>query len=255
MSDAHVLWLGHASALVAFGHDRILIDPLGRRRSLSAAPYQTVAITHSHVDHLNRWTLKALDKSARLVVPKGARPIVDDLGFSEVIEVEPGDGVECGSTELIAVETKHDSGRWRRADSPICVGYLIQHEGIVVHHAGDVDMSTWETFDALGKKHQVHATLLPIGGMLPVWYYRLRAKKLDRGVHIDPDRALEIAERMGANCLVPVHWGTVSLRLGQGSRAPKERLVRVAESSSAQSLVRVLEHGQRLTLTTSRDGT
>jgi L-ascorbate metabolism protein UlaG (beta-lactamase superfamily) len=252
--DAHVLWLGHASALVSFGDERILIDPLGRKRALAVAPYSTILITHAHVDHLNRWTLAKLDKSVKLIVPKGAADVVATLGFSQVLEAEPGDHFSCGSVDVIAVETKHDNGRWKKSDKPICVGYILQRNGVVVHHAGDVDMSTFEVFDEIGRQFEIDATLLPIGGMLPPWYYRRKQQALDRGVHICPETALGIAERLSAIHMVPIHWGTVNLRLFHRAAAPRDHLVEIAESRGVRQLVQVLGHGQALELTRRGDG-
>lgn len=246
-------WIGHATALVDIGGERVLVDPLGRRRCLAAGEVHTILITHAHIDHLNRWTLSALDKAAHVVVPRGARHLVADLGFADVREAEPGDQILAGSLEITAVETRHDSGRWRKGDAPICVGFVIAKDGVIVHHAGDVDMSTYELFEDLGQRFRIDATLLPIGGMLPVWYYRWRRGALDRGIHIDPDTALDIAQRLGARTMVPVHWGTVHLRLGPPS-APRRRLEVVAEGEGLSDLVRVLSHGQALDLTT-RGGT
>lgn len=244
---ANVTWIGHATALVELGGERVLVDPLGRRRCQPLEGYQTILITHAHIDHLNRWTLSQLDRGAHLVVPKGAAPLVEDLGFSRVTEVEPGDDLALGHLDLVCVPTRHDPGRWRRGDSPICTGYVFSAGGVQVHHAGDVDMSNFELFDELGERFDFDVTLLPIGGLLPVWYYRLRRSALDRGVHIDPDTALELAERLQAKQMVPVHWGTVHLRLGP-TAAPRRRLERVASSEGKSELVRVLDHGEALEL-------
>jgi L-ascorbate metabolism protein UlaG (beta-lactamase superfamily) len=204
--------------------------------------YSAILITHAHVDHLHRWTLAKLDKSAKLIVPKGAGAIVSNLGFSQVIEVEPGDQLVSGKLDIIAVETKHDPGRWRKGDSPTCAGYVIARSGYQIHHAGDVDMSTFDVFEDIGQKFSLDATLLPIGGMLPVWYYRWRKKHLDRGVHIDPDTALHIAERLGASKMIPIHWGTVNLRLGPPSM-PARRLRKLASTLKLDHLIDVLAHG------------
>jgi L-ascorbate metabolism protein UlaG (beta-lactamase superfamily) len=246
---AAVTWLGHASALVDLEGERVLVDPLGRRRARAAGRVDTILITHAHVDHLNRWTLGGLERDARLVVPRGAAPIVADLGFREVREVEPGDQIAVGGLEVECVATRHDHGRWRKGDRPIAAGYVIARHGVAVHHAGDVDMSDFALFDELGRRFALAATLLPIGGMLPVWYYRRRRALLDRGVHIDPDTALDIARRLGARAMVPVHWGTVHLRLGSPA-APRRRLEEVAAATGAAGLVRVLDHGQALDLLT-----
>ncbi len=247
---AQVTWLGHATAMVSFGESRVLIDPLGRRRTSKLPDYAAILITHSHVDHLNRWTLGKLDKQAMLIVPQGAGPIVADLGFSLVKEVEPGDqlsigGMSMGRLSVECVPTRHDNGRWRKGDSPLCTGYVISANGVSIHHAGDIDMSNFTLFDDIGKRFALDATLLPIGGMLPVWYYRRRQSALDRGVHIDPDTALAIFEQLGARTLIPIHWGTVNLRLGPPS-APKNRLLRVAKAANKLERVSILAHGESL---------
>ncbi len=237
-------WLGHASAVIAIDGRRVLVDPLGRGRALAAGPIDAILVTHAHVDHLNRWTLKALDRATRLIVPKGAGPIVADLGFAQVTEMEPGDHLEIGGLDVIGVPTRHDSGRWRKGDAPACTGYVVGRGGVAVHHAGDVDFSDHAVFDDIGKRFDLAATLLPIGGMLPVWYYRWRRTALDRGVHIDPDCALDIFERLGARALVPVHWGTVNLRLGPPG-TPRRRLEQLAAAREVAG-VRVLAHGSTL---------
>ncbi len=241
-----VTWLGHATAVIAMGGRRVLVDPLGRARTRGAGTVDAVVITHSHVDHLNRWSLKAVDRSTLLVVPRGAGGIVADLGFREVREVEPGDHLDLGGVDLVAVPTRHDNGRWAKGDAPICTGYVVAKDGLAVHHAGDVDFSDHAVFDDIGKQFALAATLLPIGGMLPVWYYRWRRTSRDRGVHIDPDCALDIFQRLGARHLVPVHWGTVNLRLG-GAHGPRRRLEAVAEAGAVPG-VRVLAHGEHLPL-------
>jgi L-ascorbate metabolism protein UlaG (beta-lactamase superfamily) len=245
--DASVTWIGHASALVDIGGERVLVDPLGRRRCKGLEEVAAVLITHAHVDHLNRWTLASLDRSARVIVPRGAARIVADLGFSEVREIEPGDQLAVGKLDIACVPTRHDPGRWRKGDGPTCSGYIVARDGVAVHHAGDIDMSDFEVFEEIGRQVRIDATLLPIGGLLPVWYYRWRRKALDRGVHIDPDTALAVAQRLGARAMIPVHWGTVHLRLGPPS-APRRRLIQVAAAEGQSHLVRVLSHGESLSL-------
>lgn len=244
-----VTWLGHATALIDIGGEAVLVDPFGRRRARSVAGcYRAVLITHAHIDHLNRWTLKQVDKDVDLVIPKGAGHIVADLGFRKVIEAEPGDVIALGKLDVIGVPTKHDRGRWRKGDAPDCSGYVVTRGEHAIHHAGDVDMSDFDVFEDIGRKFQLDATLLPIGGMMPTWYYRWRRKALDRGIHIDPDTALHVAQRLNARRMIPVHWGTLNLRLGQLANAPRRRLIDVAAASDTTHLIHVLGHGERLSL-------
>ena len=249
MRASSVTWLGHATALAELGGARLLFDPLLRTRARAAGKVDVVLVTHSHVDHLNRWTLKAIDRAVHLVVPRGAAAIVRDLGYARLTELEAGDQLEASGVEITAVPTRHDHGRWRKGDSPIALGYVVRGGGVTIHHAGDVDFSDHTIFDDIGKRHAIDAALLPIGGMLPVWYYRWRRALHDRGVHIDPDCALDIFERLGAKALVPVHWGTVNLRFGLPSM-PRRRLAKVAAARGVGG-VRILAHRERLVLASS----
>jgi L-ascorbate metabolism protein UlaG (beta-lactamase superfamily) len=241
-----VTWLGHATAVAELGTSRVVFDPLLRSRARRAGKVDAVLITHSHIDHLNRWSLKAVDRETHLVVPKGALPIVADLGFAKVTEVEPGDQLAIGGIEITAVPTRHDHGRWSKGDSPIALGYIVTRDGHTVHHAGDVDFSDHAIFDDIGKRFAIDAALLPIGGMMRLSYYQKRRHLLDQGVHIDPDCALDIFERLGARALVPIHWGTLNFAIGAVT-APKRRLIAAAAERGIDK-VRVLVHGERLDL-------
>ncbi len=242
-----VTWLGHATAVAELGRSRVLFDPLLPWRARRAGGVDAVLITHSHVDHLNRWSLRAIPREAHLVVPRGCKGVVSDLGFARVSEMTAGDQLAIGDLEVHAVATRHDNGRWSKRDLPECVGYVVRSGNVTVHHAGDVDFSDHRVFDDIGKQFAIDATLLPIGGMMPVWYYRARRAKLDRGIHIDPDCALDIYERLGAKALVPIHWGTLHLPFGLPSM-PRRRLEKIALAKNASG-VHILAHGERMNLT------
>ena len=246
-SGPTVTWLGHATAVADLGTTRVLFDPLLRSRARAAGKVDAVLVTHSHVDHLNRWSLKAVDRDTHLVVPMGAKHIVADLGFREVTELTAGADLEVGGLAITAVPTRHDFGRWRKGGTPEAVGYVVTAGGVTLHHAGDVDFSDHAVFDDIGKRHTIDAALLPITGMLPVWYYRWRRGVMDGGIHIDPDCALEIFERLGARALVPVHWGTVHLPFSLPGTA-RRRLTRIARERGKTNAVRVLAHGESLGL-------
>lgn len=228
----------------------MVFDPLFRSRARAAGRVDAILVTHSHVDHLNRWSLKAIHRDTHLVVPKGAGRVVTDLGFAKLTEVNPGDALEVNGLTVTAVETRHDQGRWRKGDAPAVLGYVVSHAGITVHHAGDVDFSDHSVFDDIGKHHSIDVTMLPIGGMMPLRWYQRRRHLMDKGVHIDPDCAVDIYERLGAKALVPVHFGTLNFRLGS-PLAPARRLEQITAERGLGG-VEILRHGQQLGLTPRR---
>ena len=155
-------WLGHATAVAELGRARVLFDPLFRSRTRAAGKVDAVLVTHSHVDHLNRWSLKAVDRETHLVVPKGAKGVVADLGFAKLTEMTAGDQLEVNGMQITAVPTRHDFGRWRKGGDPEALGYVVASEGVALHHAGDVDFSDHAVFDDIGKRHAIDAALLPM---------------------------------------------------------------------------------------------
>ena len=117
-----IRWLGHATVLIELDGVRILTDPVLRSRVLHlrrAVPLEldelegldAVLVSHVHYDHLDLPSLRRLDRDVRLVVPKGAGPLVRSRGFRSVEEIVAGDDVVVGSTSVRAVPAEHGSSR------------------------------------------------------------------------------------------------------------------------------------------------
>src|SRR5881275_2273373 len=96
MSDCRVTYVGHATTLVELDGVRLLTDPVLRRRVAHlrrAAPISSpgepdaVLISHAHLDHLDRASLRMLSRECAVVVPRGLGDIVSSLGFRQVQEL------------------------------------------------------------------------------------------------------------------------------------------------------------------------
>lgn len=213
MAD-ELTWIGHSSLTLTLDGVRLLSDPVLtgrvahlRRRSASPSldvrQCDLVLISHAHLDHLHRRSLRlvsAASPGAVVVTPRGTGRLVADLGWQEIHEVAVGDTLNVAGVQITATEARHKGGRGRRDDPSMPpVGYLVERAGRRVYLAGDTDL-----YPAMATLGPLALAAVPIFG----WWRRL-------GVgHLDPDRAAEAVVLLDPARVVPVHWGTFAPETG-----------------------------------------
>ena len=236
--------------LLELGGVRLLTDPVLRPgfahiRRHAAPPAAAVSehvdavlISHLHLDHLDLASLRSLDGSFRLLVPKGAGAFLRGQGFTQVEELACGESRDVAGVEVVATPAVHDARRWPViGPRAVPIGYVIR-AARSVYFAGDTDL-----FDAMdGLEPELDVALLPVWGWGP---------RLGPG-HLDPGRAARAAQLLRPRIAVPIHWGTFyphGRRMGNRLTAPpREFAARVAELAP-QVTVRILEPGAALALT------
>lgn len=245
-SDAStVTWLGHGTVAIELNGVRFLTDPvlrnaigpLRRRVPLlpTAAAPDVVLISHLHHDHLDRPSLRLIDRTATLVLPAGAGRFVRDLGFAAVHELAPTESLTIGGVDIRAVEAHHSGRRLPLIGrSSEALGFVLGGDR-VVYFAGDTDLFP----QMAGLAPRVDLALLPVGGWGPTL----------RGGHLDPARAARAAALIAPRMAMPIHWGTywpIGLARVRGDRfhAPGQRFA--TEMAEAAPAVRVIvaAHGQ-----------
>jgi L-ascorbate metabolism protein UlaG (beta-lactamase superfamily) len=215
-----VTWIGHATVLVEAGDTRVLTDPalmarmvhLRRRVAVPAVdPVDVVLISHVHMDHLHLRSLRTVVTNTHLLVPTGARRLVEALPAACLTEVTRGDRVvlaaASGLTPEVSVqvvEANHSDRRGPHSKIVAApVGYLIRIGDITIYFAGDTDL-----FDDMSTLGRIDLALIPIWGWGPTL----------GELHLDPDSAATATERIDPRQVLPIHWGTYSpLRAGRGS--------------------------------------
>jgi L-ascorbate metabolism protein UlaG (beta-lactamase superfamily) len=157
-----------------------------------------ILISHAHRDRLHLPSLRQLPRRARLVVPPRCGSLVDSLGFSEVVELEPGRSIEHADVEVTAVAARHDGRRglfdrtWRST-----LGFIVKCDEASVYYAGDT--AYFSGFEEIGRRLHPNVALLPIAGYEP---------PEQRSDHMSPLDAVHAFEDLGAKLLVPIGYGS-----------------------------------------------
>ena len=242
-------WLGHATVLLELGGARLLTDPVLRagiahlRRAQDVppppAPLDAVLISHLHHDHLDLRTLRSLDPSATLVLPRGAGRLraIRRLGRS-VHELAAGETLTLGDAVVQAVPAAHDGRRGPLTAEVAALGFVVTGAHSV-YFAGDTEL-----FDGMRAiAEHLDVALVPVAGWGP---------RLGPG-HMDAGEAARAVALLRPAVAVPIHWGTY-LRIGMRRR--DEDLVRAAGREFARHVaeeapdvrVRVLAPGESIAL-------
>ncbi len=213
----NVAFAGHSTILVELDGVRVLMDPLFRSALLHLQRHAPLVdldrygspdlllISHSHMDHLDKRSLKLVDKSARAIVPSDCVRILRSQGFTDVVGVSAGDQLEAAGLSVRAVHADHAGSRmpWNREAETL--GFVVDGTQSF-YYAGDTDI-----FEAMSELHpNLDLALMPVWGWGP---------KLGAG-HLDPVRAAQATAMIRPRVAVPVHWGGY-LPAGMSSRRPE----------------------------------
>ena len=280
--ETAITFIGHSSFLIQTGGRALLIDPVfatrlivlrrQRRPGLRIADLpaiDAVLLTHAHMDHLNRPSLRAITREMRrrglaapvAIAPKGVEDLVTDLGFGRVetlewwqtAELKAEPQVTSNSGQLVPIEpgqqmrrltareglritatpARHWGARMFKDTHRGFGGYVIASaNGPTIYHSGDT--AYFGGFAEIGRRLRPEIALLPIGAYFPDSY---------RAVHTSPEEALQGFLDLNADVLVPMHYGT--FRLGrEPMEEPLPRLLRAAERAGVEKRVVALGEGE-----------
>lgn len=195
-------WLGQAGLLFETDGKKILIDPYlsdnvknfepqNYRRVpveesfLSIKP-DVIVVTHNHLDHLDKETLKYYlteDAEVLVLAPNGGwQELRKYGGKSNYVLFNPGTEWTVGAVRFRAVKAEHSD--------PCAIGVIVSAEGRDYYVTGDTLYN--EQVLASLPKTELFAVLLPING---------------KGNNMNAVDAARFAAQTGAKYAVPLHFG------------------------------------------------
>jgi len=279
LESTAITFVGHSSFLIQTAGRALLIDPVfatrlvvlrrQRRAGLRVAdlpPIDAVLLTHAHMDHLNRPSLRKLTREMRrrglaapvAIVPNGVEDLAGDLGFARVVSLEWWQSTELAgpprryghktrpipfrqdagqnsseTLRITATPARHWGARMFKDTHRGFGGYVIESaSGPAIYHSGDT--AYFGGFAEIARRLQPEIALLPIGAYFPDSY---------RAVHTSPEEALQAFLDLGARRMIPMHYGT--FRLSQEPmEEPVERLMAAARQAGVAGSVCVLPEGE-----------
>ncbi|WP_345814507.1 MBL fold metallo-hydrolase [Paraburkholderia sp. PREW-6R] len=260
-------WIGHSTALLQIDGVNILTDPIFSERAspftfagpkrrvppgltLAELPHiDIVLISHSHYDHLDEASVKALNAQPGgpplFLVPLGIKEWLAKKGISNAQESDWGDHTLASRLNFWFVPSTHWSARsLTDRNETLWGGWVVKTSPQAAHpfslyFAGDTGYSldskrigaAFGCFDL---------ALIPIGAYAPRWFMGPQ--------HVDPQQAVQIFEDVHARKAVGIHWGTFELADEPLDEPPRK----LAEATHAAGLpddaFTVLHHGQMIRL-------
>lgn len=201
-SWAHVTYLRGSMTLIEIGADTILTDPWFKRTayhyptrygaplSLNDLPVITrVVISHFHADHFEVAALQAIDHKDLIIMgPVGLVKRLHGTVKAELIELGEWERIIFNDLSFTATPASHPGGQ---------LNYIIDKADLDIFFGGDSRYS-WHVGQIAARAH-IDVALLPISGTA------ILGKPLVMG----PAEALQAAELMHAQYLIPIHEGRI----------------------------------------------
>ncbi|HDZ5035359.1 TPA: MBL fold metallo-hydrolase [Campylobacter jejuni] len=213
----HITWLGHSSLFVSFKEYKILIDPVFNTHAspiffinkvFKNAPVYNVndfdeifavIITHSHFDHLDKKSVKALkDKAKFFITPLKIGNYLKSYGVSKkkIIELDWWSGVEFDELKIIAIPAQHSSSRGDGKNKTLWASFVMQFPNKRIFLSADGGYFTH--FKKIGEYFGgFDLACLESGQFNTAWPFS----------HSFPKQILEEAKDLNTKAVMPIHWG------------------------------------------------
>jgi L-ascorbate metabolism protein UlaG (beta-lactamase superfamily) len=246
--DEMRVWrIGHATVLINFFGTTILTDPVLVKwipypRRITDIPYKVedlpdidiVAVSHAHLDHLNKPTLKRLGKKSKnIIIPKNCSDLVSKYEFDNTIELSWLSSHSIDGVTVYSIKPLHWGQRfpWEFKDRGYNA-YVLEKKGKNIYFSGDSGYG--EFYEHVGHRHDIDVAIMGIGSYYPDPYLRN---------HQNPEQAVDASVDIKADYIIPMHYEDFRLTVVP-ILEPIHRFKRAAEEKGVIDQVRILSNGK-----------
>jgi len=153
------------------------------------------------------------------------------LGFERIVELQWWETFSYRDWKVTLTPSKHWGARVLRDHHRGYGGFVLEHQGRTIYHAGD--SAYFDGFKEIGKNCRPEIAMLPIGACHPESF---------RHVHMGPDEALKVFKELRAKKLVPMHYGSFKLGFEEVDEPPRW-LLELAEAQNLTKRIRFMDEG------------
>ncbi|MBT6502982.1 MAG: hydrolase [Deltaproteobacteria bacterium] len=221
--ELSVTWIGHSTYLLKTGGRTLLLDPyltdlasplpVGPKRYVppgislkNLPPIDGIILSHNHYDHLDENAVENLPgkENIQVFVPLGMKLFFTERGYAQVSELDWHESIEMDGLKLTALPAVHFSSRWLNdRNETLWCSWAIQSSSASCYFAGDTGYSP-TLFREIGNSFRsFDMAIVPIGAYNP--------QNVMKAVHTNPEEAIQLANDIRADIIVPSHWGTIEL--------------------------------------------
>ncbi len=251
-----VTWIGHSTYLMRLENKHILFDPffsdlaspipMGPMRYVPPGislgklpPVDVIIISHNHYDHLDARTIDAMPGKEKIhvFVPLGLKTFFAKRGYTHIRELDWHQSVALDGLRLTALPGIHFSGRGLGdGNKTLWCSWAVCSENKSCFFAGDTAYSQ-TIFKDIGKGFgSFDVAIVPIGAYEPA--------NVMQPVHTNPEQAIQLANDVKADLIIPSHWGTIVLTDESPWEPPERYRAFAAKSNISRKRACIMKIGE-----------